>query len=149
MNSECPFEPSPAFQVRFSLLRWRSEVRVTASPELKLCHLISSCLRQHNRNSGFAEMQCASHGPRPSAMSPLQLWILVTGLATSGTELNACPLAHWEFFRAFGRWPGSRTTTFRIKLRACQGDDTVTVSRHRHVVTQPLCDICKSYLFLA
>jgi len=41
------------------------------------------------------------------------------------------PLAHREFFRAFGRWPGSRTTNFRIKLRACQGDDTMTLSRHR------------------
>jgi hypothetical protein len=36
------------------------------------------------------------------AMSPLQLWILATSLATSGTELDACSLAHWEFFRAFG-----------------------------------------------
>jgi hypothetical protein len=60
-----------------------------------------------------------------SAMSPLQLWILATSLATSGTELDARPLAHWEFFRALGGWPGSRTTNFRIKLRACQGDDTV------------------------
>jgi hypothetical protein len=41
------------------------------------------------------------------------------------------PLAHWEFFRAFGRWPGSGTTNFRIKLRARQGDDTMTLSRHR------------------
>src|SRR3981081_4314510 len=47
-----------------------------------------------------------------------QLWL------RSGAELDACPLAHWEFFRAFGGWPGSRTTNFRIKLRACQGDDT-------------------------
>ncbi|MDT7817717.1 MAG: hypothetical protein QOJ51_6801 [Acidobacteriaceae bacterium] len=30
------------------------------------------------------------------------------------------------------------------KLRACQGDDTMTVSRHRHVVTQHLWDIRKS-----
>jgi hypothetical protein len=35
------------------------------------------------------------------------------------------------------------------KLRACQGDDTMTVSRHRHVVTQPFCDIRKSYLFFS
>jgi hypothetical protein len=28
-----------------------------------------------------------------------------------------------------------------------QGDDTMTESRHRHVVTQPLCDIRKSCLF--
>jgi hypothetical protein len=37
----------------------------------------------------------------------------------------------------------------RMKLRACHGDDTMTVSCHRHVVTQPLCHIGKSYLFLA
>jgi hypothetical protein len=30
-----------------------------------------------------------------------------------------------------------QTTNFRIKLRACQGDDTMTVSRPRHVVIQP------------
>ena len=34
------------------------------------------------------------------AMSPLQLWILTTSLARSGAELDAGPLAHWEFFRA-------------------------------------------------
>jgi hypothetical protein len=37
----------------------------------------------------------------------------------------------------------------RIKLRACQGDDTMAVFRHRHVVTQALCDIRKSYLFFS
>jgi hypothetical protein len=84
-----------------------------------------------------------------SAMSPLQLWILATSLAMSGTEMDACPLAHWDFFRAFGGWPGSRTPNFRIKLRACQGDDTMTVCRHRHVVAQPLCDIRKSLLFFS
>src|SRR5882762_3324333 len=31
---------------------------------------------------------------------------------TSGTELDACPLAHWESFRAFGWWSGSRARTF-------------------------------------
>jgi hypothetical protein len=33
---------------------------------------------------------------------------------------------------------------FWIKVRACQGDDTMTVSRYRHIVTQPLCYIRKS-----
>jgi hypothetical protein len=32
----------------------------------------------------------------------LQLWIIATSFATSGTQLDACPLARWEFFRAFG-----------------------------------------------
>ena len=72
---------------------------------------------------------------------------LATSLVTSSTELDACSQAHWEFFRASGGRPGSRTTNFLIKLRACQGSDTMTVSRH-HVVTQPLCDIRKSYLFV-
>jgi hypothetical protein len=70
--------------------------------------------------------------------------------AALGGHRDRCSgCGHGEFFRAFGGWPGSRTTTFRIKLRACQRDDKMTVSRHRHVVTQPLCDIRKSYLFFS
>jgi hypothetical protein len=44
---------------------------------------------------------------------------------------------------------GGRTTNFRIKPRTCQGDDTMTVSRHCVVVTKLLCDIRKSYLFFS
>jgi hypothetical protein len=29
----------------------------------------------------------------------------------------------------------------------CQGNDTMTVTRHRHIVTQPLCGIRKSCSF--
>jgi hypothetical protein len=46
----------------------------------------------------------------------------------------------------FGRWSGSRATNFQIKLRACQGDDTMMASRHRHVVPQTLCDVRKILL---
>ena len=35
------------------------------------------------------------------------------------------------------------------KLRACQGDDTMTVSRHRQVVTQPLYNSRKFYLLIS
>ena len=82
-----------------------------------------------------------------SAMSPLQLWILATSLATSGTELDACPLAHWEFFRAFGGWPGRldhELSDQAASLSTCRHND---VSRRRHVVTQPLSDIRKPCLF--
>jgi hypothetical protein len=65
---------------------------------------------------------------------------------TSGTELDACPLAHWESFCAFRLVVRQQGTNFRTKLRACQGDDTMMASRHRHVVPQPLCDIRKILL---
>jgi hypothetical protein len=55
--------------------------------------------------------------------------------------------AHWEFLCVIGGWQ-QQDPELRIKLRACQGDDTMTVSRHRYVVTHPICDIRKSY-FLA
>src|SRR5271156_4361379 len=42
----------------------------------------------------------------------------------------------YSYRRQMG-WPGSRTTTFQIKLRDCQSDDTMSLSHHRHVVVNP------------